>query len=97
MKRAMPNIDDDDPDYLADDPNERVEIKTLNAIAGGDYWQEIALGSLPFHVKNTKLAISVTITSTQFADNDTPDAISHRLQSQVFQATTASNDHIILC
>lgn len=29
-------------DYMADDPNESVEISTLNNIAGGDYWLRIA-------------------------------------------------------
>ncbi|MDZ4820218.1 MAG: three-Cys-motif partner protein TcmP [Planctomycetota bacterium] len=37
-----------DADYQADDPNERVEIATLNSIAGGDYWQEIAQNGLTF-------------------------------------------------
>lgn len=35
----------EDADYQADDPNERVEIATLNKIAGGDYWQSIASDS----------------------------------------------------
>lgn len=51
MKRAAPDIEPDDPDYLADDPNERVEIVTLNSIAGGDYWQQIATNRDPFPEK----------------------------------------------
>jgi three-Cys-motif partner protein len=42
----------EDADYQADDPNERLEIATLNAIAGGDYWQSVASdASLPFPQK----------------------------------------------
>ena len=42
----------EDADYQADDPNERVEIATLNGIAGGEYWQSIASdGSLSFAEK----------------------------------------------
>jgi hypothetical protein len=29
-------------DYMADDPTERVEMATLDAIAGGNYWRDIA-------------------------------------------------------
>jgi three-Cys-motif partner protein len=32
-------------DFLADDPAELVELHTLDAIAGGSYWREIALDS----------------------------------------------------
>jgi hypothetical protein len=32
----------EDADYQADDPTERIEIATLNEIAGGTYWQAIA-------------------------------------------------------
>ncbi len=43
LKRVVPvDATSDDPDYQADDPNERLEIATLNAIAGGDDWQSIA-------------------------------------------------------
>lgn len=32
----------DEYDFQADDPKEQVELATLNGIAGGDYWKEIA-------------------------------------------------------
>ncbi len=42
----------DDSDYQADDPNEQVEIATLNGIAGGEYWRSIASdGALSFAKK----------------------------------------------
>jgi three-Cys-motif partner protein len=42
----------EEADYQADDPNERLEIATLNGIAGGEYWQAIASdASLPFPQK----------------------------------------------
>jgi three-Cys-motif partner protein len=34
--------DDEGADYLADDPNENVELAELDGIAGGDYWRKIA-------------------------------------------------------
>jgi three-Cys-motif partner protein len=36
------NADCDEADYQADNPNESVELTTLDDIAGGDYWREIA-------------------------------------------------------
>jgi three-Cys-motif partner protein len=46
------NADSDEADYQADNPNESVELTTLDSIAGGDYWREIANdGSTPFPEK----------------------------------------------
>lgn len=42
----------DEADYLADDPSERVEMTTLDAIAGGRYWRDIARDeAIPFQNK----------------------------------------------
>lgn len=37
-----PDATNQESDYQSDDPNESVELSTLNAIAGGEYWQAIA-------------------------------------------------------
>jgi three-Cys-motif partner protein len=42
---------DEEADYQADDPKERLEIATLNAIAGGDYWIGIANSGVTFATK----------------------------------------------
>ena len=39
------DIDDQEPDYQADDPCENVEMSTLDSIAGGDWWRAIASDS----------------------------------------------------
>lgn len=36
------NTDCEEADYQADNPNESVELITLDGIAGGDYWREVA-------------------------------------------------------
>jgi hypothetical protein len=42
----------EEADYLADDPTEPVELATLDAIAGGNYWREVALDpAVPFAQK----------------------------------------------
>jgi three-Cys-motif partner protein len=46
-----PEAYEDEADYQADDPKERLEIATLNAIAGGDYWIGIANSEAPFATK----------------------------------------------
>lgn len=55
IKRVEPLPSDatgEESDYQADDPNEPVEIATLNGIAGGIYWQAIASnGTLSFAQK----------------------------------------------
>ena len=53
-RHELPNASDE-MDFLADDPNETVEISVLNGIAGGNYWQDIANDSeLPFGKKLDK-------------------------------------------
>jgi three-Cys-motif partner protein len=40
---GLPPEEASEADYLADDPTEDVEMATLDAIAGGGYWRDIAL------------------------------------------------------
>ncbi|HEX8521850.1 MAG TPA: three-Cys-motif partner protein TcmP [Tepidisphaeraceae bacterium] len=54
LRGDIPEVatDEDDEPYGADDPLESVELSTLDAIAGGDYWHRIALdAALPFERK----------------------------------------------
>lgn len=47
----LPDISDEE-DFLADDPEEPVEVSVLNGIAGGDNWQQLAENDeLPFAKK----------------------------------------------
>lgn len=49
-------MDEDNEPYGQDDPTESIEIATLNEIAGGEYWQSIALDiAVPFAAKLEQL------------------------------------------
>lgn len=57
--KRIPELPDNELefDYLADDPNETVEVSELTAIAGGEYWLKIAEDSeLAFHEKLSEFA-----------------------------------------
>jgi three-Cys-motif partner protein len=49
-------LDEDDESYVADQPTPSIELAELNSIAGGEYWQAIALNaSVPFTDKLEQL------------------------------------------
>ena len=54
-----PEMDDPEADYQADDPNENVEMSTLDGIAGGDWWRAIASDSTRLFIEKLVLFTAV--------------------------------------